>query len=135
MKRSILGHGRRGRGTRSGIGIPRASLGIWKMMPRIRIRSSEGRSWLNDEEEARAQRRESASMDPDTRRDPSWASSISLIRSASRPPGFRNARHPLFLARPLLFIPLPRTTSYTVHHRERRRSTSLPPSFPRVFAV
>lgn len=34
MKRggSILGHGRRGRGTRSCVGIPRASLGIWKMM-------------------------------------------------------------------------------------------------------
>lgn len=69
-------------------------------------------------------------MDPDTRRDPSWASSISLIRSASRPPGFRNARHPLFLARPLLFTPPP--PSYTVHHRERRRSPYPLPSLSRI---
>lgn len=32
----MLGHGGGGRRTRSCFGIPRASLGIWKMMPRIR---------------------------------------------------------------------------------------------------
>lgn len=120
----MLGHGGGGRRTRSCFGIPRASLGIWKMMPRIREVLRGGRSWLNDAEEARAQRRESASMDPDTRRDPSWASSISLIRSASRPPGFRNARHPLFLATPLLFIP--RLILFTIASEED------PPSLSRI---
>lgn len=121
----MLGHGGGGRRTRSCFGIPRASLGIWKMMPRIREVLRGGRSWLNDAEEARAQR--SASMDPDTRRDPSWASSISLIRSASRPPGFRNARHPLFLATPLLFIP--RLILFTIASEE-----DLPPSFPLAYS-
>lgn len=116
----MLGHGGGGRRTRSCFEIPRASLGIWKMMPRIREVLRGGRSWLNDAEEARAQR--SASMDPDTRRDPSWASSISLIRSASRPPGFRNARHPLFLARPLLFIP--RLILFTIASEEDPSSLS-----------
>lgn len=70
-------------------------------------------------------------MDPDTRRrDPSWASSIPLIRSASRPPGFRNARHPLFLARPLLFTPPPprahRLTLFSIVGEE----DTLPPFLP-----
>lgn len=69
-------------------------------------------------------------MDPDTRRrDPSWASSIPLIRSASRPPGFRNARHPLFLARPLLFTPpAQRLTLFPIVGEEDTLPPSLLPS-------
>lgn len=94
------------------VGIPRASSGIWKTMPRIREGRRVGVAKRRRKCGPRKEGTSCASM-AQTQRGP--ASSISLIRSPRRPPGFRNARHPLLLARPTLY-PVHPPPSYTVLH-------------------